>query len=185
MMETWAIVTLVLGASAISSLLTFFITKMQVRHSDKRFERELTQQNKIDSRQWRRKVRSKPLLNLRAELAVMATKLEKLAKQGKSFTPIKTKEQEDEALKQAVNDWNNYLEGDYLEKVLYSQSDAEILNRVREIRNDYLNTYSDVVNYREELSAVEFGNAARAAEEKIRPKVAEVQELISKRLEKL
>ncbi len=35
-METWAIVTLVLGASAISSLLTFFITKMQIaaRHQE-------------------------------------------------------------------------------------------------------------------------------------------------------
>ena len=40
-METWAIVTLVLGTSAVSALLTFFITKMQVRHSDRRFEREL------------------------------------------------------------------------------------------------------------------------------------------------
>ena len=146
---------------------------------------QLKQRSEIDSRTWRRKVRSDPLLKLRDELATMATKLEKLAKRGKSFTPIKTKEQEDEVLKQAVNDWTNYVKGDYLEKVLYSQSDAEILNRVREIRNDYLNTYSDVVTYREELSSVEFGEAARAAEEKIRPKVAEVQELINKRLEEL
>jgi len=115
----------------------------------------------------------------------MATKLEKLAKRGKTFSPIKTQEQEEEVLKQAVNDWNNYLEGDYLEKVLCSQFDAEIVNRVRDIRNDYLNTYSDVVTFKEGLSAVEFGKAARAAEEQIRPKVAEVQELINKRLEQL
>lgn len=148
-------------------------------------KKQLEQRNEIDYRQWRRNVRSEPLLKLRAELANMATKLEKLAKRGKTFSPIKTQEQEEEVLKQAVNDWNNYLERGSLEKVLYSQFDAEIVNRVRDIRNDYLNTYSDVVTFKEQLSAVEFGKAARAAEEKIRPMVGEVQELINKRLEEL
>jgi hypothetical protein len=116
----------------------------------------------------------------------MATKLEKLAKSGKSFTvPAKTAEQEKEALGEAVKDWNRYVAEDDLEKVLYSQFDTEIVNLVREIRNEYLDTYAGVVTYREELSATEFGKHARAAEEKIRPKVAEVQELIYKRLEKL
>lgn len=185
-METWAIVTLVVGTSAISALLTFFITKMQVGHSDKRLEKQLERDREIDSRQWQRKIRSEPLLKLRDELATMATKLEKLAKQGKSFTvPAKTAEQEKEALDKDVKDWDNYVAEDYLEKVLYGQFDAEIVNRVREIRNEYLDTYDKVVTYKKELSATEFGKAARAAEEKIRPKVAKVQELINKRLEEL
>jgi hypothetical protein len=185
-METWAIVTLVLGSSAISALLTFFITKMQVSHSDKRFEKEHERTITLYQRERQREVRSEPLLKLRNELAVMATKLEKLAKQGKSFTvPNKTREQEKEALDKAEKDWNNYMAEDYLEKVLYSQFDAEIVNRVREIRNKYLDTYDAVVTYEKELSATEFGKAARAAEEEIRPKVAEVQELINKRLEEL
>ena len=146
---------------------------------------QLKQRSEIDSRTWRREVRGKPLLKLREELAIMATKLEKLAKRGKSFTVPKTKEQEEEALKQAVNGWDFYTSEGHLEIVLYSQFDAEIVNRVRDIRNDYLNTYSNVVTYKEELSNVEFGEAARAAEEKIRPKIIEVQELINKRLEEL
>ncbi len=148
-------------------------------------KKQLEQQRELDSRQWRRKVRSEPLLKLRKELATMATKLEKLAKRGKTFTPIKTKEQEDEALKQAQNDWETYVSEDHLEIVLYSQFDAEILNRVREIRNIYLNTYDEVVTYGKELSFTEFGKAARAAEETIRPKVREVQELINRKLEEL
>ena len=184
-METWAIVTLVLGTSAISALLTFFITKMQVSHSDKRLETELERTREADERQRRWEVRSKPLLKLRDELAIMATKLEKLAKRGKSFTPIKTGEQEEEAQKQALNDWDDYVKGEHLEKVLYSQFDIEILNRVREIPNEYLDIYSTTVTFKEGLSAREFGEAAGAAEEKLRPKVAEVQELISKRLEEL
>ena len=145
----------------------------------------LTQQNKIDSRLWQREVRGKPLLKMREELAVMATKLEKLAKRGKSFTPIKTREQEEEALRQALSDWDDYVKGDHLEKVLYSQFDIEILNRVREIRNEYLDIYSTTVTFKEGLSHVQFGEAAAAAEEKLRPKVAEIQELINRRLEKL
>ena len=39
--------------------------------------------------------------------------------------------------------------------------------------------------FKEGLSAREFGEAARAAEEKLRPKVAEVQELINRKLEEL
>ena len=148
-------------------------------------KKQLKQQGEIDSRQWRRKVRSEPLLKLRNELAIMATKLEKLAKRGKSFTPIKTGEQEEEARKQALNDWDDYVKGEHLEKVLYSQFDIEILNRVREIRNEYLDIYSTTVTFKEGLSAREFGEAARAAEEKLRPKVAEVQELINKRLKEL
>ncbi|MFC1904723.1 hypothetical protein ACFLXT_03050 [Chloroflexota bacterium] len=115
----------------------------------------LTQQNKIDSRQWSRKVRGEPLFKLRDELAVMSTKLEKLAKQGKSFTPIKTGEQEKENLEQSLSDYDDYVKGDHLEKVLYSQSDIEIINRVREIRNDYLDIYSTTVTFKE-LSAREF-----------------------------
>ncbi len=148
-------------------------------------KKQLEQQREIDSRQWRRNVRSEPLRKLSAELALMATKLEKLAKRGKAFVPIQTAEQEEEALDKAVKDWKNYVEGDYLEKALYSQFDLEIINRVRKIRNEYLDIYSTTVTFKEGLSQTEFGKAARAAEEKIRPKVAEVQELINKRLEEL
>ena len=72
-METWAIVLLVLGTSAISSLLTFYITKMQVSHSDNRFEKELKRAREAESRQRRWEVRSVPLLKAREELALIAT----------------------------------------------------------------------------------------------------------------
>lgn len=184
-MEISDVVALVLGSNFIMAVVTFFATKIQVRHSDKRFERELERARESDYHKRRWEVRSVPLIKLRCELATMATKLEKLAKQGKAFTIGKTKEQEQEALQQAENDWENYLKGDYLEKALYSQFDADIVNRVREIRNEYLDTYDIVVSDGGGLSQTEFGRAARAAEEKIRPKVVEVQELINKKLEEL
>jgi hypothetical protein len=41
-------------------------------------KRQLNQQREMDSRQWRRSVRSEPLLKLRKSLADMATKQEKM-----------------------------------------------------------------------------------------------------------
>ena len=77
-METWAIVALVLGSSVISALLTFFITKMQVSHSDKRFESELERARELDTHQRQWKVRSELLFNLRTELARISTKQDTL-----------------------------------------------------------------------------------------------------------
>jgi len=73
-METWAIVTLVLGTSAISALLTFFITKMQVSHSDERLTKQLGSARETAYRERRREVKGEPLLRLRDELAGMAAK---------------------------------------------------------------------------------------------------------------
>lgn len=49
-METWAIVLLVLGSNIIIALSTFFATKMQVSHSDKRFDKELERAREQDYR---------------------------------------------------------------------------------------------------------------------------------------
>ncbi len=148
--------------------------KTQIEHSDKRYERDK-----------KREIRSTPLLNLRAELAVMATKLERLAKAGNSLAVSNTEKSVKEALERAQKDWNKYILGDDLQRVLFIQSDEEIVKLVKEIRVDYLEAYDKVVTYREEQSATEFGTAIRSSEEKIAPKVIKVQELINKRLEEL
>ncbi len=191
-METWATVALVLGSNIIIGLSTFFATKIQVSHSDRRFsvELQIAQQRELESRQKelrerRREVRSEPLHKLRAELAIMATKLDRLAKAGHSLAVPNTEDQVKEALERATNDWNDYISGDDLQRVLFIQSDEEIVKLVKEIRNDYLEAYDNVVTYREGQSAIEFGKAIRSSEEKIAPKVIQAQDLINKRLEEL
>jgi len=117
-METWAIVTLVLGTSAVSALLTFFITKMQVSHSDKRLEKELERAREADYRKWRREVRGEPLLNLRAELASMASKLDRLVKAAYHSHGMAT-EQAKEEFERAKSDWNKYISSDNLSRALF------------------------------------------------------------------
>jgi hypothetical protein len=115
----------------------------------------------------------------------MATKAARVAKPGKNLSiPLeKTKEQEEDALKEAICDWNGYILGDNFDVVLNIQSDIEIVKLVKEIRNDYLNTYDDIVSG--DLEGRELSEARRAAEVAISPKVAEAQKLINDRLEEL
>ena len=183
-METWAIVSLVLGASAISALLTFFITKMQVNHSDKRLEKQLERAREVDKRERRWEVWGKPLRELKTELASMASKLDKLVKAAYHSHGMAT-EQAKEEFERAKSDWYKYISSDNLSRALFILDDHEIIDLVKKARDEYLDSYEELTFYREELTAVEVGEFARAPEEKIRSEIISIQALINKRLEKL
>jgi len=180
-METWAIVTLVLGTSAISALLTFFITKMQVRHSDTRLEKELERDRDADYHQRRWEVRGKPLLKLRDALAIMTTRLHTLVTNTQlppNQSLITEKEQQ-----RALEDWRDYMTSGEFLLTLYLQYDEELKKRVEEIEGDYLLLFEYALDYKnlktEELKAF------REISRNIKNKIPEVQELINKRLEEL
>jgi hypothetical protein len=185
MMETWAIVTLVLGSSLISALLTFFITKVQVRHSDRRFERELERAREAESRQRRWVVRSEPLLKLRNELAHMATKQDEVvAAAHRLHTRLGiTEEEAKKELQEKVDDINIYLaSGQFMQTVLM-QYDKELVDEVDKIIKDYRSSYIDAIYYKE-LKAAELGKAMEVLGRN-KTRIIEVQELINKRLEEL
>lgn len=179
-METWAIVTLVLGSSAVSALLTFLITKMQVSHSDKRLEMELERVREVDERRRRREVRGEPLLKLRAELARMATKLYRLVDATRSTIVDAARSEE---LQETVDGWRNYERSEDFLRTLFLQYDAELRERVERIESEYLLLGEYALDYKnlrpEQLK--EF----RELSLKIKTGIIEVQELINKRLEEL
>ena len=184
-METWAIVTLVLGTNAVSALLTFFITKMQVSYSDRRLEKQLGIAREADHRQRRRDVRSESLLKLRAELARMATKQDRLvASAHKLHTRFgMTEEEAKKELQENVDDINTYLaSGEYMQ-TLFIQDDTELINKVDEIIRDYRHSYIDAMYYKD-LKATELGEAMKVFERN-KTRIIEVQSLINKRLEEL
>ena len=156
--------------------------KKQIEHSDKRFERELERARETDShkRQW--EVRSKPLLKLRTELALMATKLDKLVIATKSHSD-NTKEGENKELQQTLDDWNAYVESLRFPQTLYLQYDAELLKLVEQIRSDYLLRFEYALDYK--LLRAEQRKEFRELSQKIETRLPKVQELINKRLEEL
>ncbi len=145
----------------------------------------LTQQNKIDSRTWRREVRGKPLLKLRDELAIMACKYEKLVDAAKklSRSPNITHEEEEKILAEVIDEDTIYMASGNLQQILNIQYDAEIITQVNNIRNTYLLLMEYALKYHS-LRENEL-KVFRDTSLTIETRIPEVQELIYKRLEKL
>ena len=146
-METWAVVTIVLGTSLVTNLLTWFLTNRQLTYSEKRLERQLEAQREADKHERQREVRSEPLLKLRDELARMAAKGEKVVDVAKStvskilrdleFEGRRETEKVPNELTEALDDWNTYMASGEFQHVLFMQYDVKLMERVNEIRDEY------------------------------------------------
>ena len=173
-METWAILVLVIGLNIITVLSSYFLTKMQVSHSDRRFEKGLESQREADYRQRRREVRGEPLLKLRAELASMATKQDRIvtaARRQRNAIGTAPEEEAEKELQEAMGVWGTYIKNGALKQTSLLQCDKELVNKVQEVIEVYSVSYANVMDGEEPKETW--------------PKVIEVQELISKRLEEL
>ncbi len=181
-MEAWTTVAIAL----IVALSTLGATFLQNRYSAKRFKKELerAREESQQKRQW--EVRSEPLLKLRDELARAAIKESEVT--GAAYAQhllkgVKSKEELNIRLERALRDRNDYLKSGILRQILYTQTDQELVDRVKEIIEDYQSSHFTAEHYmqfvekdREEGKAVFKRNEAR---------IIEVQELINKRLESL
>lgn len=184
-METWAIVAIVLGSNIIIALSTFFATKIQVSHSDTRFEKQLERAREANCHQRRWEVRGEPLLKLRAELALMATKQDRVAASAhKLHTRIgMTEEEAKKELRENLNDVTTYLSSGSFQTTLFVQYDKEIVDKVEEITREYHGSYIDGI-YHEDLKATELGKAMEVLTRN-KARIIEVQSLINERLEEL
>jgi len=184
-METWAIVALVLGTSAVSALLTFFITKMQVSHSDKRFEKELERAREVDKRKRRWEVGSKPLLKLRDALANMAVKQDKVVRSAHKLHARlgMTEEEAEKQLQESADDINAYIASGEFMLTLFMQDDKEIIDKIEKIIKDYRLSFFYGVNFKD-YKGTELSEAMKVFERN-KARIMEVQSLINKRLEEL
>jgi hypothetical protein len=146
---------------------------------------QLKQQKEINEIEWRRKVRSEPLLKLRDALANMATKQDRLiiAAWGQFYIKSGTEEAVREELQRAADDWNAYLVSGDFAQTLFKQCDAELFDKAKEILKDYQESCSNAIHLNQ--VSVEAQLKSRKVSERIEPKIVEVQELINKRLEEL
>lgn len=182
-MDTWATVWVAL----IVALSTLGATFIQSWHSDKRFRVELGRAIDVDARKRKWEVRSELLLKLRNESARMAAKLDKLvAAAYRQLNRIGgTEEEARRELQLAIDDWNTYLAGGDFAQTLFMQYDAELRNKIEDIRKDYQKSAFVVIYYFQiSKDAAKLLEAVKVLE-KNKARVTEVQELINKRLEEL
>ena len=165
----------------LGGVFSYWGIKKQVEHSDKRFEKELERQREIDSQQWQRTIRSKPLLKLREELANIATKLHTLVK-STQFTRSQSGITDEERQK-ALEDWRDYMTSGVFLPTLYLQFDKELINRFEQIENTYMLLFEYALDYKnlkgEELKSF------RKISQNVKDIITEVQELINKKLGEL
>jgi hypothetical protein len=180
-METWAILVLVIGLNIITVLSSYFLTKMQVSHSDKRLEKELERAREEDRRRRRWEIRSEPLLKFRDELANIATKLHTLII-NTQFTRNQSGITEEEQQK-ALEDWRDYMTSGVFLPTLYLQFDKELINRFEQIENTYLLLFEYALDYKK-LKGEEL-KSFREISQKVKDLITEVQEIINKKLEEL
>jgi hypothetical protein len=148
-------------------------------------KKQLEQQRELDSCQWRRKVRSEPLLKLRDELANMASKLKMLVidTRGQHYRPNITGEEKNKELERAVEDLKVHLENGGFLQALNLQYDAELLHLVDNIISSYSLLFEYALNY--ESLRLDLLKEFHKLSQEIETKIPEVQELINKRLEEL
>ncbi len=141
--------------------------------------KQLNQQDKIDSRQWQRNVRSEPLLKLREELAMMATKNGRVVRAAKwlnSNTGVKIGAEVKGWVDSTIKDWNSYYDTGVFEQALFRIEDKDIADKVKQLELKYKKAFIKNVGW-EHLSDAEF--------EDFKDNVREIQSLINKRLEDL
>ena len=149
-------------------------------------KKQLEQQRELDTRQWRREFRGKPLLKLREELAKMANKQDKLvAAASRQHTRIGggTGEEAKKELQDAADDWNVYLTSGDFAQALLMQYDTNLVNQAKEIREDYQRSFFYHLYY-QQMDEEKLSEAMKIIEKNLN-KIVEVQELINKRLEEL
>jgi hypothetical protein len=171
-METWATITLVLGSSAISALLTFFVTKMQVSHSDRRSEKQLEHAITMDHKQRKREIRSAPLKKLKDELADIAL-------WGERLVTLSNTVNGNELYKYSYEKLEEYLKSGTFEHTLFSIDDKEIIAKGKEVLSSYIQAHSYFRNNVKEFETIKKSAAI------ISSTVRETQELINNRLEEL
>lgn len=186
-METWAVVTIVVVSNIITAVSMYFITRLQVSHSDKRFDKELERAREVDSRERRREVRGQPLLKLRSELACVAAKYERLVSAAQTQhtrpMPVISDEVARKVLEEARDDMNEYLRSGELTKTLLMIEDKDLIDRVAEINKDYDESYYVNISF-QEFPSLDIGKAMQVFERN-KARIVETQGIINKRLEEL
>jgi hypothetical protein len=145
-MEGGAIVALVLGSNAIMGLVNWFVTRMQIKNSEKQFEERMQAQREADEHSRRWVVRSQPLVKLREELAVMAERFEDmvdLAIQVAGGAPLSLKKSSDD-LNKAVERWDRYLQSGEFYQAVHMQYNYELKREAHQILLDYASAYKGI-----------------------------------------
>jgi len=188
-MKAGAIVALVLGSNAIMGLVNWFVTRMQIKNSENQLEKRLQAQREEYQHRQRWDSRSQPLLELRAAIARMAEKFEKIVGyatqvQVNAGVPLES-DANLKNLERAEEDWNDYIDSGEFYRVEHLQYEHELKAEAHKILSDYKLAYFGILAFwRGEGTEAEVRKAESAITRNAK-RVSALQSRINELLEEL
>jgi hypothetical protein len=173
-------------AAIITAIGMFAIALIERIFDNRRFSQQIQREREREAHERHRRLKDEPLLNLRKELAHMATKNERLVNLTRMLhtaIPAPPKEELEKWIAQARQDFNDYIESGEFGQVLFTVADKEIVEKVKKLQRDYQWAYNRNIMF-SELPLGEKTKTLTQGEE-LAEQVREVQELINQRLEEL
>jgi len=159
--------------------------EMQISSESQKLEMQKEVEAKKDRTNRRREVRSEPLLRLRTALAVMAAKQERFTGYASMKHTNMSGVPADKIgvlLEQARDSLNAYVESGEWSQCVFMLDDATLVDKAKEIINDY--RYANFIHFNFQDFRKELPDAMKVFDKNVK-RVAELQELINKRLEEL
>jgi len=188
-MEAWATIALVLGSNAIMGVVNWLTTRMQIKNSEKQLEKRLQAQREEYQHRQKWDSRSKPLMELRAEIARMAEKFERIVGyatqvQVRDGVPLES-DANLKNLEKAEEDWNEYIDSGEFYRVEHLQYEHELKAEAHRILSDYKLAYFDVLAFWRSEGTEEKVHKAKAAITRNAKRVSALQSRINELLENL
>ena len=188
-MEGWLYGLFALLGVLVGGLFTYLGLRSQLKH-----------QKEINNTEWRRNIRSEPLLKLRKELAVFAQKAQGVNDWIKILIITgPTKKSKDAVISivtsanSSMNDFKNYIIDGPFKETIFSIDDKEIWDRMGKLSTEYQRILSELAEQIQQMmsSIAQYGFPIEQLEKPlenskgIQGEVREIQALINKRLETL
>jgi PIN domain nuclease of toxin-antitoxin system len=171
--------------STVVALAAIATSWWQISRSEKQFERRLEREREVDQKAWRRKVRSEPLIEYRAELARMATKFDRIlmAAQAQHTRPALSDDEVHKIYEEARSEWTRYAEEGGWTKTLLTLDDPRLVDKLKTIIDDYRQSWIVHMNY-QRFSADKLAEAMQVYDRN-GTRIVELQGLINQKLEEL
>lgn len=177
-MEAWLVPVI----AAVTGFFTWLATKTQMKHAERRFNKELERERERENRLRRQQVRSEPLLRFRDQLASLAAymDLHVRAIQVKQLLGTRS-ETTDKFIQQATNEGNFYVEVKNFQHALFRLDDTEVRKKAQEALDKYEKAHEAGWT---KLPPEEFAKKTKLLHE-AQEAIREAQSLVNQRLEEL
>jgi hypothetical protein len=173
-------------AAIITAIGMFAIALIERIFDGRKFSQQMRRERDKESRERHRRLKDAPLLNLRKELARMATKNDRLVgitTMLHTAIPAPPKEELEKWIAKAQQDFNDYIESGEFGEVLFIVEDKEIIERVKKLQNGYRMAYYRNTMFKD--FPIDEKTKTLTQNEELAEQVREIQELINQRLEGL